>query len=106
MDIKSKINEQLILVYGPFETYLDNVYFEVLTEKLLLGDYTSRHEWLTYNQVVLELKYNVKDPITAKKIQYNLTDNQPPKFILINLLKKLKHRSAELNRLYFKILNF
>lgn len=44
MDIKSKINEQLILVYGPFETYLDNVYIEVLTEKLLLGDYTSRHE--------------------------------------------------------------
>lgn len=106
MDIKSRIREKLLEVYGPFETYLDNIYGDILTEKLLNGDCKSRCEWVTYNQVILELKHSLKDAIIVKELQYKLTDDGQPRDICINFLENLNHTNPELNRLYDKIRNF
>jgi hypothetical protein len=106
MDTKSIIRDKLQEVYGPFETYLDNVYQEAIIEKLYNGDINSRREWVTYNQVLIEIKNSLKDAILIKELQYRLTDNEPPREVCIKFLDNLKHTNPELNRLYNKIRNF
>lgn len=107
MDLKSKIRDKLIEVYGSqFNTYLENVYVSKITENLINGDLKSKGEWLTYNQVILELKHNLKDAIKVKELQYKLTENSEPNIACIEVLSNVKTLTPELKRLYHKIINF
>lgn len=106
MDIKGKIREVLREQYGDFETHLEHVYEDKLTEKLIRGSIKNKKAWLTYNQVVLELKYSIKDNLKVKELQYKLTENSDPNQVCIEVIKDVKHRSPELERLYYKIVNF
>lgn len=106
MDIKAKIREVLKKHYGDFETHLEHVYEQKITESLATGNMYDKKVWITYNQVVLELKHSIKDSLALKELQYKLTDNLDPNAVCIEVLNKVKHRSPELQRLYEKIKNF
>lgn len=106
MDIRAKIKEVLRKEYGDFETHLEHIYEDTVTEKLTDGNFKNKEKWLTYNQVVLELKNSIKDTIKLKELQYKLTDDSDPNIVCIEVIKKIKHRSPELDRLYHKIKNF
>jgi hypothetical protein len=104
--IRYKIREELLKVYGTVDDYLDKVYLESLTNKLEIDNIELRREWLTYNQIILELKHNIKDLISVKELQYKLTDDEDPIITCLQFLKETKHHTDELERLYFKIKNF
>lgn len=106
MDLKIKIRKALREQYGSFETYLEHEYEDVLTENLIIGDDTKRREWITYNQVILELKHSIKDLIKVKELQYKLTDKNDPNEVCIQVLDEIRTSSPELDRLYWKISNF
>jgi hypothetical protein len=107
VNIKSKIREKLIEVYGDqFNSYLEKIYVSKITENLINGDFKSKYEWLTYNQVILELKHNLKDSIKVKELQYKLTDNQNPNNVCVEVIRDVSHLTPELSRLYNKIMNF
>ena len=106
MDIRGKIREVLTKEYGNFDTYLEHVYEDKLTENLADGNIKNKKKWLTYNQVVLELKNSIKDTIKVKELQYKLTEDSDPNKVCIEVIKPIKHRSQELERLYYKIINF
>lgn len=106
MDIKSRIKELLTEKYGPFETGLEHEYEMILTENLISGKLTKKQEWITYNQVILELKNSLKDTLKVKQLQYMLTDNLNPRNICIEVIEDVKHNTKELERLYDKISNF
>ena len=106
MDLKSKIREILKNQYGEFETILDHQYEDKLTETLIDGTMVLREEWVTYNQVVLELKHSIKDMMKVKELQYKLTEDTNPKEIIIEVIEDVKGMSPELERLYNKIKNF
>lgn len=97
----------MIEVYGDqFNSYLEKEYVSKITENLINGDFKSKSEWLTYNQVILELKHNLKDAIRVKELQYKLTDNNQPNVACIEVINEIKNLSPELTRLYNKIINF
>ena len=106
MDLKSKIREILKNQYGEFETILEHQYEDKLTETLIDGTKVLREEWVTYNQVVLELKHSIKDMMKVKELQYKLTEDTNPKEIIIEVIEDVKGMSPELERLYNKIKNF
>lgn len=107
MDIKAKIRQKLIEGYGePFNSYLEHEYEKKITENLINGDLKSKKEWVTYNQVINELKHNIKDGLKVKELQYKLTDNQSPSKACLEVIKEVKSVSPELLRLYQKIINF
>jgi hypothetical protein len=106
MDIKGKIRQVLREQYGDFETHLEHIYEDKLTENLAGGNIKKKKAWLTYNQVVLELKNSIKDTIKVKELQYKLTEDSDPNQVCIEVIKNIKHRSPELERLYYKIINF
>lgn len=93
-------------VYGEFETYLEHEYENYVTENLSMGDITNKQKWLTYNQVVIELKHNLKDMLKVKELQYKLTESLEPREVCIEVIEPLKNKSPELERLYNKIRNF
>lgn len=93
-------------VYGPFNTYLEHEYENKLTDNLFNGDSKLKREWITYNQVILELKHNIKDGIKVKELQYKLTEDSPPNEACIEVIYDIKNLSPELYRLYNKINNF
>lgn len=106
MELRDKIKFALKEVYGNFDTYLEHEYENYLTENLSRGNLRSKLEWLTYNQVILELKHNLKDMLRVKELQYKLTESEEPKKICIEVIKNLKIRTPEIDRLYHKINNF
>lgn len=106
MDIKSKIKDVLRSQYGDFETYLELVYEDTLTDKLTNNNVKNKKKWITYNQVVLELKHSIKDHLRVKELQYGLTENTDPNKVCIEVLEPIKSLSPELERLYYKIINF
>jgi hypothetical protein len=97
MDLKGKIRKTLRESYGDFSTNLEGEYRDVITEALLYEDISNKKEWVTYNQVILELKHNIKDNLLVRELLYSLTDNE---------VKEVKKRTPELERLYYKIMNF
>ena len=108
MDIRAKIREVLTQQYGGFETHLEHVYENKVTEVLANGDIKKKQAWVTYNQVILELKHSIKDNLKdtlIKEMQYKLTDNENPNKVCIDVIRKVKHRTPELERLYYKIKN-
>lgn len=115
MDLKDKIRKELRETYGDFETYLEHKYEETVVEKLYeehLGGRLSddklsvKKAWLTYNQVIIELKHNLKDMLRVKELQYRLTDTENPNKVCIEVIQGVDKRSPELERLYEKIRNF
>lgn len=106
MDLKAKIRTVLKEHYGSFDSYLEHEYEIKITESLINGDLSKKLEWLTYNQVILELKHNLKDNLKVKELQYKLTDNTNPLNECIKVLEPIKNRTPELERLYNKIKNF
>ena len=106
MDIKAKIRESLREQYGDFETNLEHEYETKLTENLFVGDIEKKRAWLTYNQVILELKHALKNTLKVRELQYKLTDDSNPNEVCISVLEDEKNQTAELERLYIKITNF
>lgn len=103
MNLKPKIRKVLREHYGEFETYLEHKYEEVLTENLITGSTIVKEAWVTYNQVVLELKNSLKNTLKLKELQYKLTDNLNPTDTCIEVISDIKDLSPELKRLYEKI---
>ena len=106
MKLKGKIRKVLGEYYGNFNTVLEHQYEVKLTENLIVGNFEKKREWITYNQVILELKYSLKDMLKVKELQYKLTDNLNPNEVCIEVMENVKDRSPELERLYYKIKNF
>jgi hypothetical protein len=106
MDLKGKIRKTLRESYGDFSTNLEGEYRDVITEALLYEDISNKKEWVTYNQVILELKHNIKDNLLVRELLYRLTDNEDPTSACIEVIKEVKKRTPELERLYYKIMNF
>lgn len=106
MDIRSKIKQVLRQQYGEFETHLEHIYEDKITEVIASDNIDDKRAWLTYNQVILELKYSIKDQLKVKELQYKLTDGEDPNQVCIEVIKGVKSSSPELERLYYKIRNF
>ena len=106
MTIKCKIRKALTEHYGEFNSTLEYQYESKLTESLIDGDIEKKKAWLTYNQVILELKNTLKDMLKVKELQYKLTESINPNEVCIEVIEEVKDRSPELERLYYKIRNF
>ena len=106
MEIRDRIREKLKEQYGDFNTHLEHVYENVLTENLISGKMVDKRAWITYNQVILELKNSLKDKLTTKKLQYLLTDNLNPNVACIEVISEVQFKTKELERLYNKIINY
>lgn len=106
MELKSKIRSLLRESYGDFKTDLEYQYRDKITEALLVEDLKNRKEWVTYNQVLLEFKHTLKDQLRVSKLLYKLTDDGEPNKACIEVIKEVEIRTPELDRLYFKIMNF
>jgi len=106
MDLKVKIRKVLKESYGDFKSNLEGEYRDRITEALLYEGLNSKKEWVTYNQVILELKHNIKDKLLLRELLYRLTDKEDPNNACIDVIKEVKSRTPELERLYFKIMNF
>lgn len=106
MSLKSKIRKVLKEHYGEFSSNLEHQYEEKLTENLIIGDIDKKKAWITYNQVILELKNTIKDNLKVKELQYKLTEGTNPNDVCIEVIGDLKDRSLELERLYYKIKGF
>jgi hypothetical protein len=108
MDIRAKIRSVLREHYGNFETFLEHEYEDKVVSNLAEGNMKDKDAWATYNQVILELKHSIKDnlkTILIKELQYKLTDNIDPSKACIEVLDKVKNKTPELERLYYKVLN-
>lgn len=105
MTLKTKIRKVLKEHYGEFSTILEHQYEDKLTQNLL-GSKGKKHEWLTYNQVILELKHTLKDMLKVKELQYKLTENVNPNDVCIEIIEELPELTPEMERLYYKIRNF
>ena len=105
MDLKIKIRKVLRENYGNFDSYLEHKYEDVLTENLASGTTKIRQAWVTYNQVILELKNSLKNILKVKELQYKLTDDSNPNDVCIEVISDIKDKSPELQRLYEKIKN-
>ena len=106
MLLRDKIRLVLREHYGDFSSGLELEYEQKLTENLLVGDLSKKEAWATYNQIVLELKNNVKDITKVKELQYKLTDDSNPNAVCLEVIRDIKTNSPELERLYNKISNF
>jgi arginine utilization protein RocB len=106
MDIKSKIRSELRAQYGEFVTPLENIYENKITQTLIDGNIEEKKAWLTYNQVVLEIKNSTHNDLFVKELQYKLTDEIDPNDVCIEIIQRVDKPSLELKRLYYKIKNF
>lgn len=106
MTLKAKIKKLLRANYGNFNTLLEHEYENKLIEVLIIGDMSNKKEWVTYNQVVLEIKNNLKDMLRVKELQYKLTDKTNPNDVCIEVLDSIEKKTPELERLYYKIKSF
>jgi len=105
MDLKLKIRDILKEHYGEFNTFLEIEYENKLTENLIVGDDKTKNAWITYNQVILELKFNLRDNLKVKQLQYNLTEDSNPNLECMKVIEEVETLTPELTRLYEKIQN-
>lgn len=106
MNIKDKIRGVLREHYGDFNSHLEHEYENKLTENLIIGNNEKKQAWVTYNQVILEFKNNLKNMLKVKELQYKLTENLNPNDVCIEVIESYQHKTPELERLYNKIKNF
>ncbi len=105
MELKAKIRNILKEQYGEFNTFLEIEYENKLTENLIVGDDETKNAWVTYNQVILELKFSLNDTLKVKQLQYNLTEDSNPNLECIKVIEEVETLTPELTRLYEKIQN-
>jgi hypothetical protein len=108
MDIRAKIRSTLREQYGEFETFLEHEYEDKVVASIATGNLRDKNAWATYNQVILELKHSIKDNLRTlliKELQYKLTDDIEPNKACIEVINKVKNKTPELERLYYKVLN-
>jgi hypothetical protein len=105
MDLKFKIRNVLKEYYGEFNSFLEIEYENKLTENLIIGDYKTKNAWATYNQVILELKFSLRDNLKVKQLQYKLTENSDPNLECLKVIEEVETLTPELTRLYEKITN-
>ena len=104
--MRNKITRILRESYGEFNSSLESLYNETITENLLHESWEHKRKWATYNQVVLELK---KTPIKEKKYEellFRLSNLEEPNQICIEIIKESGIVTDELERLYYKINQF
>jgi|TARA_Y100000389_G_scaffold169148_1_gene175198 arginine utilization protein RocB len=106
VDIRDKIRKALTEVYGNFETYLESEYEKYISDNLTNASMSNKRKWITYNQVILELKHNIKNMLKVKELQYKLTEDAEPREVCIEVIETLEIKTPELERLYYKIRNF
>lgn len=106
MGVRDAIRFKLREAYGNSETYLETEYEQYLTEHIYISTVDNKKKWVTYNQVILELKHNLKDMLRVKELQYKLTETTNPNDTCIEVLSGLDTLTPELDRLYHKIKNF
>jgi len=104
--MKDRIRQILREVNGDVATYLDEKYEMKVVDSISTNNKKRVEAWLTYNQVILELKHNIKDALKVKELQYRLTDSENPNKACLDVLADIKKNSPELERLYYKIMNF
>ena len=102
--MKAKIKRILREHYGDFETRLEREYEKKIVDNLNNGH--NLMEWATYNQLILELKHNIKASIRVKELQYRITDSENPNDVCMDIIRKVGYSSPELERLADKIRNF
>jgi len=105
MDLSGKIREELNKHYGSFDSMLEHEYETKLTKNLISGTLEDKRTWVTYNQVILELKNSLNDMIRVKELQYKLTEDIVPNEAIVEVLEDVKCMSPEIERLYYKIRN-
>lgn len=105
MDLKLKIRNVLKEHYGEFNSFLEIEYENKLTENLIVGDDKTKRAWVTYNQVILELKFSLHDILRVKQLQYSLTETTNPNLECMKVIEEVKTLTPELTRLYEKIQN-
>lgn len=105
MDLKSKIRLLLKEQYGEFNSFLEIEYQDKLTDTLIVGDLETKKAWVTYNQVIIELKNGLKNNLKVKQLLYNLTEESNPNEECIKVISELTNPTPELTRLYEKIKN-
>jgi hypothetical protein len=106
MNLKSKIRKILKEQYGEFSSILEHQYENKITDSLIRGSMEDKKAWVTYNQVILELKYSLKDMLKVKELQYKLTGDLNPNEVIIEVIEPVKTFTPELERLYYKVKNF
>jgi len=104
--MKDKIRDILREVNGSVDTYLEEKFETKILESVSTKNKKRAEAWLTYNQVILELKSNIKHALKVKEIQYRLTSEENPNKVCLDVLIDIKKDSPELDRLYYKIMNF
>ena len=104
--MKDRIRQILREANGDTDTYLDEKFESKIVESVSTPNKKKAEAWLTYNQVIIELKHNIKDALKAKELQYRLTDSGNPNKACLDVLGDIKKNSPELERLYYKIMNF
>jgi len=104
--MKDKIRDILREANGSVDTYLEETFEKKILESISTRNKKRAEAWLTYNQVILELKHNVKDGLRVKELQYRLTNSENPNKVCLDVLIDIKKNSPELERLYYKIMNF
>lgn len=84
---------------------LEKDYEDKLVSELSSNDANKRRKWITYNQLVVELKMHFYEK--HKELQYKLTDNSfNPTNACIWAVNELNHTTDEIERLYNKIKDF
>jgi hypothetical protein len=104
--MRDKIKMSLKEVYGDFSTYLENEYKEKIIEILINESWVNKRKWITFNQLIVEIKDSLNDELKVKELQYRLTDIENPTEVCISVLENIKKTTPELERLYLKIKNF
>ena len=103
---KIHILEVLRSSYGNFDTRLECQYSETIIGEISKNKVSTVREWLTYHQVIIELKKTSDTLKESKELQYRISDGEHPKTVCLHVLSSLKSTNAELVRLYEKIQNF
>jgi len=101
--VKAKIRRILREHYGSFNTTLEKQYVNKIVSVLLESSDEIRHEWVTYNQVILELKNDLDYALTVKELLYRLTESCEPSKDCMCVIEKVGMLSPEMKRLYDKI---
>lgn len=105
-NIKSIIKKSLKIDGKERLSQLEKDYENKLVKELSSKSIQQKRKWMTYNQLVIELKDNFHGRY-YKKLQYRLTDEASnPRRSCIQTICELDHGTEEIERLYLKIKGF
>ena len=102
-ELRSKIKKVLREHFISNDSLVEQQYVDKITKVLLESTDYERRKWVTYNQVILEVRDSIKDMLKVQELQYKLTESHNPKNDCINLIYNYKDFTPEMKRLYDKI---